>query len=110
MWLDGLRSGEYEQGSGFLRRGDQHCAIGVLCAVSGEIEFKETNNPNFPGLYLCEHKESGLGAGFHACEHWVTEKQWRRISDMNDEGRSFAQIANWIEANVPVDAPADAPL
>jgi hypothetical protein len=33
-WLDALRSGKYNQGTGFLRRKDnEFCCLGVLCDV-----------------------------------------------------------------------------
>lgn len=32
-WLIALRSDQYEQGSGRLRRGDTYCCLGVLCDI-----------------------------------------------------------------------------
>lgn len=34
-WIAALRSGEYLQGRGTLRRGSQYCCLGVLCKVAG---------------------------------------------------------------------------
>lgn len=34
-WTDALRSGEYEQGKDWLRKGDRFCCLGVLCDVVG---------------------------------------------------------------------------
>lgn len=35
LWVDALRSGNYEQGQGFLRTTDnKYCCLGVLCDVS----------------------------------------------------------------------------
>lgn len=31
LWLEALRGGQYEQGHGRLRVGDNHCCLGVLC-------------------------------------------------------------------------------
>lgn len=33
-WLEALRSGEYQQGPGFLQAGSTHCCLGVACAVA----------------------------------------------------------------------------
>lgn len=38
-WLDALRSGEYEQGEGYLRYNDKYCCLGVLT----DLYLKETN-------------------------------------------------------------------
>lgn len=38
LWLDALRSGNYEQGMGRLRTGDSFCCLGVLC----DLHRKET--------------------------------------------------------------------
>ena len=32
-WVKALRSGEFEQGTGYLRKGDKFCCLGVACAV-----------------------------------------------------------------------------
>ena len=34
-WTDALRSGKYEQGKYWLRKGDRFCCLGVLCDVVG---------------------------------------------------------------------------
>ena len=32
-WVEALRSGEYKQGTGRLRSGDEYCCLGVACDV-----------------------------------------------------------------------------
>jgi len=39
-WADALESGEYEQGTGTLRAGDQYCCLGVLC----DLYHRETGD------------------------------------------------------------------
>jgi hypothetical protein len=34
MWLKDLRSGEFEQGQGYLRAEDKYCCLGVLCEIA----------------------------------------------------------------------------
>ena len=34
LWIAALKSGEYAQGKGRLRRGDSYCCLGVLCDLS----------------------------------------------------------------------------
>lgn len=33
-WVAALRSGEYEQGTGYLRSGNEFCCLGVLCDIA----------------------------------------------------------------------------
>lgn len=43
-WIAALRSGEYEQGAGWLRSGDRFCCLGVACdliAKDGGGEWKK---------------------------------------------------------------------
>ena len=35
-WVRRLRSGDYEQGQGYLRFGDKYCCLGVLCDMAVE--------------------------------------------------------------------------
>jgi hypothetical protein len=30
-WVEALRSGEYKQGTRYLKHGDEYCCLGVLC-------------------------------------------------------------------------------
>lgn len=34
-WIEALESGEYKQGTGWLRRGNTYCCLGVACDISG---------------------------------------------------------------------------
>lgn len=39
-WIEALRSGNYEQGKYYLRRGDSYCCLGVLCdIVKDEVNY-----------------------------------------------------------------------
>ena len=40
-WVKALRSGEYEQTTGALRRGDGYCCLGVACDISGLGEWRD---------------------------------------------------------------------
>jgi hypothetical protein len=99
QWLTALRSGEYKQGREFMRCGDAYCALGVLCAISGEIRFTPIVCDRYPGLYNSNCKDSDEGAS-----SWVTkqisDEAYESISSMNDYGYTFRQIADYIEANI----------
>jgi hypothetical protein len=92
-WLAALRSSTYKQGRSRLRSPTNcFCCLGVLADLTDPegwipktrgYSWKDPNSwallPNFPGL--------------------DTETQ-QTLSEMNDAGWSFAQIADWIEENV----------
>lgn len=41
LWVEALRSGEYQQGRGQLRDGDQFCCLGVLCDLHSKAGLGE---------------------------------------------------------------------
>ena len=108
-WLEALRSGEYDQTQSMLLdrtpEGDKFCCLGVLC-----------------NLYAQEHPGTGfrLDGNYKFFEtSWNLPKKvakWAKISlvtkypndqstetkliDLNDNGKDFNQIANWIEGNL----------
>lgn len=102
LWLAALRSGEFEQGRGYLNRHDRLCCLGVLCEVaigSGEEvkKFKDGTSGT-----VC----------YSGCDTYppVRVYEWAgltpdetadvTLSSKNDGGSSFEEIANWIEENL----------
>ena len=99
QWLTALRSGDYQQGQGYLRQGDQYCCLGVLCDLYGKAVGPEW--------------EAGLGSGWagiqamHGQENTLSFKvqEWAGIDSpnpidlaaMNDNGSTFEELANIIE-------------
>ena len=87
-WLAALRGGNYCQTTGQLRREDEdgvsHCCLGVLGEVCG-IPFVPGNG------YLWEDGEQGQLLDF---------EEQDKLADMNDGGKSFTEIADYIEANL----------
>lgn len=81
-WVKALRSGEYKQCQGNLHGATgTHCCLGVLDVI---VKAKEPNTRNGPLL-----------KAFYKID-WGT---FIRMND--DEGKSFNEIADWIEENVP---------
>lgn len=99
-WVAALRSGEYKQAFGRLRDGDLFCCLGVLC----DIHAKETEEGWWDdrGYYgrerevlptdVCEWARIPAKAG-----HNVALDEDRCLSAMNDQGDTFAEIADIIE-------------
>lgn len=103
-WIEALRSGQYKQCTEFLRRDDGHCAIGVLCDVSGEVRFDPPRpDQTNPGVYTATGPESG--AAEYACQLIGGDDNYSAIIAMNDQDNlSFALIADWIETNIPAES------
>ena len=106
QWVAALRSGEYQQGTGSLRRvntdSDQYCCLGVLCQLAvdsgAEVHFQRGNNyatyddnggalpasvMEWAGVYDPDPRAAGL-----------------KLSIRNDGGASFSEIADLIEEHL----------
>lgn len=102
-WLTALRSGDYRQTKGKLRSfrndyfDDGYCCLGVLCDISGKGEW----NGDYYKMMIedgyshsSEIKLPGLD------EFEMTPDQQSDLINMNDDGKSFLEIADWIEENL----------
>jgi hypothetical protein len=113
-WVEALRSGKYEQGRLVLKNTEGHmCCLGVLldieapagwsaCAteIPGEVGHYGHQDGNFCGdfLHLKTRERHGLTSELDDGESIA-----HRLAHMNDNGRSFAEIADWIEREIPAD-------
>jgi len=92
-WIAALRSGEYEQGAGFLHNTvqDRYCCLGVACEV---VQYKSPNNRRIQGSEsMPEELEPVRG---YAQNNKVVD----RLICMNDTGKTFLKIADYIEENL----------
>lgn len=91
-WIDALRSGKYKQTDKAFRDCNGFCAMGVLYdvddpsgwyAVSGRVEKNQYNikSSSYYGYDYTHYNE---------------------ITTMNDLGKSFEEIADYIEKNVDI--------
>lgn len=106
-WCAALRSGRYDAGRGCLRSAEpdgtsRYDPLGVLCDLSGHGEWEklypdadrwsfrydeEQYYRCFPPLTLLMAVRLPLGCAV-------------AVATMSDEGRSFADVAAWIENNI----------
>jgi hypothetical protein len=89
-WLAALRGGQYRQAMHTLRRTDgggvSYCCLGVLCCVSGEFR---PGDPRLEQASLLSAEALHLvGGDRNINDH---------LSQLNDGGRSFSEIADFIE-------------
>lgn len=96
-WLTALRSGKYQQTDGVLRSfkdikdGEAFCCLGVLADIQGATwaDYEPTLNGRRAAI------ADGLLAPFAAAGIWKSTQ--RHLADMNDDGLSFAEIADYVE-------------
>lgn len=96
-----LRSGEYNQGIGALRREtsgeDLYCCLGVLCSLDEKVTWSRStvNNTRWVANEVCK---SFLP---HSTIKWagMNLAGERELARMNDIGDSFNEIADYIEKN-----------
>jgi hypothetical protein len=106
-WVAALRSGEYKQATHYLNSPQGFCCLGVLC----DLHAKET---------CTDWEEKGkVGLRYLGSEMTIpgTVQEWARLSSNhgesvsinrcstlltthNDEGRTFAEMADAIEAQL----------
>lgn len=106
--IDALRSGYYEQGTGCLQANGKLCCLGVACRVSKVelpiieggvvIMFGEEETQSL----LPKVVQEELGWSIEGGETYIEGKcGWRNsLDELNDNGFSFNQIADIIEAGL----------
>ena len=101
-WLAALRSGDYTQDTGRLKKDNGFCCLGVLCDISGlgqwiphpslPDEYDDGSDQNQRRVYLPwnVHVHSGL-----------TADNEYDLARMNDQRKlTFSQIADYVEENL----------
>ncbi len=97
-WVDALRSGKYKQTKSALRQGDYYCCLGVACDVLGDGKWDAIARADSWEYRFSDgqRKAGDLPVSMLDKLGLSTEEQ-RVLIDMNDDGDSFAKIADRIE-------------
>lgn len=122
-WTKALRSGKYKQGKSALRKQERDtltgdlkpevetfCCLGVLCDLvepkewelyTATGEYSNGGNPDDCGMPRedLQHK-LGLDKPHSRNPNHAGESIADQLAKMNDDGRSFKVIANWIEKHL----------
>lgn len=97
-WVEALRGEKYQQTKKRLRDESGYCCLGVLCEVlqgkiegfqwqEGQASYKgESNKLDLPSTL---NEEIGLPGMYEDA-----------LVSMNDSGKTFNKIADWIEENL----------
>ena len=93
-WVEALRSGKYAQGKNWLRNKDNFCCLGVLCDLkdAGAWEDGDFHFNGYDADVMPPHEI--------LAEASLTETQAEALARLNDNGRPFPEIADYIEANL----------
>ncbi len=96
QWVEALRSGRYKQGREYLRTelsdgSYSYCCLGVLC----DIREVGLWNSLYPGYH-----DNGLPNSTILDNVKLDFYTALKLADMNDNGASFGEISDWIDANL----------
>ena len=117
LWVDALRSGDYQKGTGALRRYRsaaggkcEYCALGVLCDIyikeTGATLWEETDRDYYGIRDADDVLHTGSlpscvvdWAGLPGCDPYMsTDEERLSVSEFNDHlGMALPVIANYIE-------------
>ena len=99
-WVKALRSGKFKQGKKLLKQTDHngkvsHCCLGVLCEIyNKKNKNKKLNFDNYRFLPTKVMNWCGLST-YEGRFYDLTKSS--SLTAMNDEGKRFTTIANFIE-------------
>lgn len=101
IWVDALRSGKYNQTTGYLQDARGFCCLGVACDISGLGEWTETLNCMGKPIKAYNNFKADLP---QIVTTWLGLKDSfgqysaTSLSTDNDTGKSFLEIADTIES------------
>lgn len=103
-WLKALRSGEYRQGTKQLESRGAFCCLGVLEDLYRTAEqVRWTRHASSKGFHSKDcAKWSGLETARDIDYAALSPRKStvKKLVNMNDDGKTFPEIANWIEENL----------
>lgn len=110
QWLVALRSGEYQQARGELCALDEagdvngYCCLGVLAKSVFEIDNMPLNEGSWLEDIGLERVFGPADAGYGFLYGVKRPESWtniqRALAALNDNGKSFTEIADFIEKNI----------
>lgn len=97
-WVEALRSGKYKQAQHSMRTGqNEFCCLGVLCDIVDPEGW--VGGPDEDGEYVHYLSDAAFPLDPRK-DFGLLVAQAQHLAEANDGGDSFAEIADWIEANL----------
>lgn len=103
QWIAALRSGEYKQGQRALivKQNDEvsYCCLGLAYKIAKGVDPIETKSGyidgdiDVDGVPMCL---VGNASAYSNAGYGIRKE----LAYMNDDGKSFSEIADWIEENL----------
>lgn len=98
-WLNALRSGNFQQGTGKLRDSNgNYCCLGVLCEITGNGQNRDMSK-SFPA----DKDPDGTDINSVKPFMGLSVKMQEKLAEMNDYGDTFEEIASYISRNVKAE-------
>lgn len=95
-WIEALRSGKYKQGVKYLRYNEEFCCLGVLCDLVAPTAWQKHDCWDF---YYNDGIEGYLPPSV-IDKVGLFSNQENKLAVMNDNGKTFEEIADYIEKYV----------
>lgn len=105
--INSLKSNRYKQGKGVLHQGDSFCCLGVACDLIDKDRWEESKDDDLSDCYTYMGLDGTLPKAIQIkYGFWgdnadlareYTGERIRSLTNLNDNGRSFKDIANIIE-------------
>lgn len=107
-WLEALRSGKYQQGTGCLRdENNCYCCLGVLADIVDPAGWSPHAEDSIGTIDVYQHHREPQMLDFDIRANLNLVNVASHLAVMNDgddiagaKRHSFAEIADWIEANL----------
>lgn len=96
-WIAALRSKKYKQTKGVLKNNAGYCCLGVACDIVDDSKWGHRSEI----IAGCEYDNASYYClPRHIQEKYnVSEELANELMAMNDNGSSFAEIADYIETH-----------
>ncbi len=107
LWVEALRSGKYQQTTSQLRLSGRYCCLGVACDLSGVGAWEFNNyivtNDDEEDTTLPDGVKDWLGLSTNGgrFDNGKRSEEDSSLWGLNDNGTTFAEIADIIEAAPP---------
>lgn len=106
-WCSDLRSGNFPQTFGALRNASGYCCLGVLGERLGKMNEQcseyygwQSKIWDWGGAHVCPPVKDTEAAGLPTSA--VEELMRMNDGSVQHPSKTFPEIADWIEANIPV--------
>lgn len=93
-WVAALRSGKYKQGQNRLRRKNEFCCLGVLCDLHAKATGARWDGESYFGHEILTPDAVREWGDLPDDDPFIDDDY---LSSHNDEGKTFAKIADIIE-------------